>query len=71
MNALKITGKLVDAKQLLETLFTPDSRPSLRWLRDQTVNQTIPFVRIGRLIFFDVEVVREHLAAKMTARVCH
>jgi hypothetical protein len=69
MNELKITGKLVNADQLLDALFTPEARPSKRWIREQTTSRSIPFVRIGRLIFFDVEVVRAHLAAKMSVRI--
>jgi hypothetical protein len=68
MNDLKITQKLVNADQLLEALFTPEARPSKRWIREQTNLRTIPFVRIGRLIFFDVELVRAHLAGKMIGR---
>jgi hypothetical protein len=69
MNELKITQKLVNADQLLEALFTPEARPSKRWIREQTNRRSIPFVRIGRLIFFDVELVRAHLAGKMFGHV--
>ena len=61
-------GKLVNALQLLEILFAPECRPSLRWLRAQTKAKTIPFIRIGHLIFFDVEMVRAALAAKNLVR---
>jgi hypothetical protein len=68
MNEPKITQKLVNADQLLEALFTPEARPSKRWIREQTHLRSIPFVRIGRLIFFDVELVRAHLSGKMFGR---
>ncbi len=68
MNDLKLSGKLVNAEQLLEALFTPESRPSLRWLRTQTQTGAIPFVRIGHLVFFDVEMVRAALASKNLVR---
>jgi hypothetical protein len=55
------TGKLVDAKGLLDALFDESCRPSLRWVRDQTRSRAIPFVRIGRLVFFDVAQVRARL----------
>ena len=64
MNDILIKGKLVGAEQLLDQLFTPEARPSIRWLREQTKIRAIPFVRIGHLIFFDVEMVRTALAAK-------
>ncbi len=68
MNEVKLSGKLVNAEQLLEALFTPESRPSIRWLWTQTRERTVPFVRIGRLIFFDVELVRAALANKNLVR---
>src|SRR5690242_20174828 len=46
-------SKLVDGPTLLEQLFDKQSRPSLRWLRAQQKNRSIPFVRVGRLVFFD------------------
>lgn len=68
MSDLKLSGKLVNANQLLEALFDPEARPSLRWLRTQTKLRTIPFVRLGHLIFFDVELVRMALANKNLVR---
>jgi hypothetical protein len=62
MNEYRLSGKLVNAKQLLEALFTPEARPSIRWLWTQTKARVIPFVRIGHLVFFDVELVRTALA---------
>jgi hypothetical protein len=44
------------------------SRPSLRWLRTQTKARAIPFVRIGHLVFFDVEMVRRWLAERRLVR---
>lgn len=56
---------LVDAPRLLELLFpNPACRPSLRWLRDQTSKRTVPFIRIGRLVFFDLAQVRAVLLKK-------
>lgn len=68
MTDLKLSGKLVNAEQLLEELFTPEARPSMRWLRTQTQSRAIPFVRIGHLVFFDVELVRTALANKNLVR---
>jgi hypothetical protein len=65
---LLLKGKLVNARQLLDEVFTPECRPSVRWLRSQTKAKTIPHVRIGRLVFFDVEMVRLALASKNLVR---
>jgi hypothetical protein len=64
MNEITVKGKLVGAKQLLDEVFDENSRPSMRWLRGQTKARAIPFIRIGHLVFFDVEMVRAALAAK-------
>ena len=68
MNGIKISGKLVDAETLLNELFSDGCRPSLRWLRTQTKAKTVPHVRIGHLVFFDVEMVRTHLAGARLVR---
>jgi hypothetical protein len=61
---------LIDAPRLLETLFpNPVCRPSVRWLRTQVAARTLPFVRIGRLCFFDARMVKSHLDAKSLAKV--
>jgi hypothetical protein len=57
-----VKGKLLNAEQLLEQLFDETSRPSLRWLRQQTKAKSIPFFRVGHLVFFDLEMVRMALA---------
>lgn len=62
MNETKFLGKLVNAKELLDQLFSPECKPSLRWLRSQTRSKSIPFLRLGHLVFFDVEMVRSALA---------
>jgi len=68
VNELVVSGKLVSAEQLLELLFDEKSRPSLRWLRAQTKGKVIPHIRIGHLVFFDVEMVRAALACKNLVR---
>ena len=76
-NELVVKGKLVSAQQLLDQLFDPACRPSLRWLRSQTKSKAIPHIRIGHLVFFDLDMVRAALAAKnlvrhrMTAVLAH
>jgi hypothetical protein len=65
---LVLAGKLVRSEQLLDQLFDPDAKPSIRWLRAQTRAKTIPYVRIGHLVFFDVDMVRAVLADKNLVR---
>jgi hypothetical protein len=60
---LAITGRLLRPTELLDQLFAPECRPSLAWLRAQIKAKSIPHVRIGHLLFFDLEMVRETLAA--------
>jgi hypothetical protein len=60
----KVAGRLVNADQLLEQLFEPECKPSIRWLRAQTKAKTIPHFRIGHLVFFEVEMVRAALGEK-------
>ncbi|MCC5807419.1 MAG: hypothetical protein JJU00_13935 [Opitutales bacterium] len=61
-------SKLVDAQGLLNALFEEDSRPSLRWLRQMQAQRRIPYVKIGRLVRFDVDEVRAALAENSTVR---
>lgn len=58
--------KLVDAHGLLEALFDEPSRPSLRWLRQMQAQRKIPYVKIGHLVRFDVEKVRQALDENCT-----
>ena len=62
------TGKLVDAPGLLAALFEEKSRPSLKWLRRLTKARAIPAIRVGRLIFYDLDIVRAKLVAKNTVK---
>jgi hypothetical protein len=58
------TAKLVNAQTLLEILFDERSRPSLRSLRTWTKSRVVPCVRVGGLVFYDVEQVRNALAKR-------
>ena len=68
MNDMTVNGKLVSAEQLLDQVFAPECKPSLRWLRTQTKAKSIPHIRIGHLVFFDVGMVRVALAGKRLVR---
>jgi hypothetical protein len=58
-----LPSRYVDALRLLEILFDEDCRPSLRWLREKQAQRKIPFVKIGRLVFFDPVAVKAALDA--------
>lgn len=58
--------KLVDGNGLLEALFDEPSRPSLRWLRQMQGQRKIPYVKIGHLVRFDIEKVRQALDENCT-----
>jgi hypothetical protein len=58
--------KLVDAEGLRLALFDP--APSKRWIEYQTARKTIPYIKIGRLVRFDVAAVRAALGATCTIK---
>lgn len=60
--------KLVDAKGLLEALFDEECRPSLRWCRQMQAQRVFPYKKLGRLVRFDVDEVREALDQNRTVR---
>ena len=50
---------LVGKDALLAILFTdPKDRPTTRWLDNQCRLHRIPFIRVGRLIWFDAAQVK-------------
>lgn len=53
--------RLVDAQGLLEALFTPECRPTIRWVRQMQAQRKIPYLKIGHLVRFDVAKVKEAL----------
>ena len=59
-------GQLVDGAKLLEILFPKPCRPTLRWLRDQQMTKRVPHRKIGRLVFFDPNEVREAWRERFT-----
>ncbi len=62
-------AKLVDAPQLLEELFEEGSRPTIQWVRAMQYSGQIPHIKIGHLVRFDVEQVRNHLNRKAAKTV--
>jgi hypothetical protein len=63
---LQIEKQAVSGEKLLEIIFPPECRPTLRWLRDQQKTRRIPFVKIGRLVFFFPDQVRDALLQQQT-----
>jgi hypothetical protein len=61
------SSRLVGKAALLEHLF-PDERdrPTVRWLDIQCKRRAIPFIRLGRLIWFDVQQVKEAFLSRAT-----
>jgi hypothetical protein len=68
MQPIASNKKLVNGEQLLAELFDESCRPTKRWLAYQTKARAIPRIKIGALVFFDVEQVRAKLAEKNTIR---
>jgi hypothetical protein len=62
--SVELPPRYVAAPKLLEILFEDDCRPSLRWLREKQAARKIPFVKIGRLVFFDPVAVKAALNAR-------
>ena len=53
---------LLSAASLLTALWPdPISRPSLRWIREMQAKRALPFIKIGHLVFFEIERVRAAL----------
>jgi len=61
---------LVKGTRLLELVFPDkDSRPSLRWLERLVQCRRVPFIKIGRLTFFDVPEFQQALRTRNTVNV--
>jgi hypothetical protein len=61
-------SKLVDIEKLRDLLWEEQCRPSLRTIHAMKKRRDIPYVKIGRLVFFDVDAVRESLDKRNTVR---
>jgi hypothetical protein len=57
---------LVSGERLLVLLFDEDSRPSVRWLHNQKKRRVIPYLKIGRLVRYDPNRVREAMNLRFT-----
>jgi hypothetical protein len=57
---------LVTGERLLELIFDEGSRPSVRWLHNQKKRRVIPYLKVGRLVRYDPDRVRETLNLRFT-----
>ena len=63
-----ITGKLMSGEELMDALFTAQSKPSRRWLRTLVKKGVVKPVRIGGMVFFDEDAVRRALVGNGTGK---
>lgn len=72
MNTTTSEKELVGKKVLLERLFPNEAdRPTTRWLDMQCRAGKIPFIRLGRLIYFDVAQVHAAITARAIGPRAH
>jgi hypothetical protein len=64
----EMDDRLVSAVELLRVIWTDDSRPSLRWLRQQQSRQSIPYLKIGARVWFRPSEVRRYFDAVWTSQ---
>lgn len=63
---VELDQQLVSGPELIQILWTPQSRPSVRWLREATKAKLIPSYRLGeRMSFYSVPQVRLALESKL------
>ena len=55
------TYKLVDIDHLIDILFETECRPSKRFLMSQKAEGNLPFIKIGRRVFYNPDEVLKHL----------
>jgi hypothetical protein len=69
MKSEPLNLELVGAETLLERLW-PDQkdRPSLRTLRNWQKRRIIPYVRLGRLVYFHPDEVAQAIRERWTVR---
>jgi hypothetical protein len=65
---INLPVQLVDAEKLLEILFPSECRPTLRWLRERQKKREIPYVKLGRLVYFNPAQVQDAFAKQPTAK---
>jgi hypothetical protein len=63
------TTQLVDIDRLIDILFEPECRPSKRFLMTQKAEGNLPFIKIGRRVFYNPDEVLKHLYSSREGRV--
>lgn len=61
-------NKLVDAPRCIDAIFHEEARPGLRTWMDWKAKGYLPFVRVGRRIFYDPAACRAALEKRFTIR---
>lgn len=62
-----ISSGLVSGEELLKIVWPdPASRPCLRWLRGLQKTKALPFLKVGRRVFFNPEKVQQELERRYT-----
>ncbi|MDA7916031.1 hypothetical protein N9B94_02215 [Verrucomicrobia bacterium] len=52
--------QLVNANGLLQAIWPDETqRPSLRWLRSKQADGTIPYIKLGAMVWFDIPTVEK------------
>ena len=62
------TTQLVDIDRLIDILFEPECRPSKRFLMTQKAEGNLPFIKIGRRVFYNPDEVLKHLYSSREGR---
>lgn len=60
--------RMVSAEGLLGILWDDQSRPSLRWLREQQARRAIPYIKVGARVWFIPSEVERALKERWTVR---
>ena len=61
-------NKLVDALRCIDAIFHKEARPGLRTWMDWKAKGYLPFVRVGRRVFYDPADCRTALEKRFTIR---
>lgn len=62
------TEKLMNGRQLLESLFSEECRPTERWLWTMRKERKVPFIKFGHFVLFDPLKVRAALERNCEVR---
>ena len=65
---METTTQLLSHEELLRALFTEEKRPSVRWLQRMMKARAVPYIKIGRFVYFDLAAVRSALDRKFSIK---